>query len=113
VCSPISVQLDAVDALAAELAALAGELDDDAGLCRSTARSFASALDGHEGWTAAAAATAWGSLTEVVAARTAAVAATLTSATAAYRAADTALSAGMSAGLAGAHSRRPGEVAPR
>ena len=35
--SSIRVQLDVVAALAAELAALAAELDDDARLCRSTA----------------------------------------------------------------------------
>jgi hypothetical protein len=106
VCAPISVQLDAVDALAAELAALAGELGDEAELCRSTARSLFAALDGHEGWAAGAAATAWGSLTEVVAARTAAVAATLTAATTAYRAADAAMSEGIG-------QRRPGEAGPR
>ena len=91
-CSTISVQLDAVEALAAELGGLAAELDDEADLCRSAARSLSSALHGHEGWTAGATATAWGSLVTVVAARTSAVAATLTRATAAYRAADAALS---------------------
>jgi hypothetical protein len=105
-CSPISVQLDAVDALAAELAALAAELGDEGELCRSTARSLSTALDGHEGWTAGATATAWGSLAGVVAARTAAVAATLTRATAAYRAADAALSEGLG-------SRAHGTVGPR
>jgi hypothetical protein len=96
-CSTISVQLDAVEALAAELSALAVELDDDADLCRSRAGALSAALDGHEGWTAGATATAWGSLTAVVAARTAAVAATLTAAAAAYRAADAALSDGIRA----------------
>ena len=96
-CSTISVQLDAVEALAAELAALAAELDDDGDLCRSLAGALSAALDGHEGWTAGATATAWGSLAAVVAARTAAVAATLTRATAAYRAQDAALSEGIGA----------------
>lgn len=105
-CSPISVQLDAVDALAAELTALAVDLGEEEGLCRSTGRSLSVALDGHEGWTAAATATAWASLAAVVAARTAAVAATLAGATAAYRAADTALSEGIG-------SRAPGRVGPR
>ena len=94
-CSTISVQLHAVEALAAELAALAAELDDESDLCRSTATSLSAALDGHEGWTAGATATAWGSLTAVLAARTAAVATTLTGAAAAYRAADAALSEGI------------------
>ena len=43
-CSTISVQLDAVDALAAELAALAAELGEEEGLCRSTAASLSAAL---------------------------------------------------------------------
>jgi hypothetical protein len=102
--SPISVQLDAVEALAAELAVLAAELDDDAELCRSTAVSFTTALEGDEGWTSGAAATAWASLTALVAARTSAVADTLTAATAAYRAADSA----MAGGIAG--RRAPGAV---
>jgi len=105
-CSPISVQLDAVDALAVELAALSAELGEEEGLCRSTARSLTAALEGHEGWTAGATATAWAALVAVVSARTAAVAATLTGATAAYRAADAALSEGIG-------SRRPGPVGPR
>ena len=102
-CSTISVQLDGVQALAAELAALAAELDDESDLCRSTARLLSAALDGHEGWTAGATATAWGSLTAVLAARTAAVASTLTGAAAAYRAADAALSEGI-----GSPGPRPG-----
>jgi hypothetical protein len=105
-CSTISVQLDAVDALAVELAALAAELGEEEALCRSTARSLTTALDGHEGWTAGAAATAWGGLAAVVAARAVSVAATLTGATSAYRAADAALSTGIG-------GREPGTVGPR
>jgi hypothetical protein len=89
--SIISVQLDAVAALAAELTALAAELDDEAALCRSTASSFASALPGENGWAAADAATAWSGLTAVVAERGRAVAATLAAAVDSYRAIDTAL----------------------
>ena len=58
-CSPITVHPDAVGGLATELTALAAELHDQAGLCRSTADSLHSALEGHEGWTAGAAGTAW------------------------------------------------------
>jgi len=105
-CSTISVQLEALDALAAELAALATELDDDAHLCRSTAGSLSDALDGREGWAAGATATAWGSLIGVVAARTSAVATTLDRATAAYRAADEAMAQDL-------RSREPGRVGPR
>ena len=89
----ISVQFDALEGLAAELAALATELDDDAALCRSAAAALSTALDGNEGWTSGGAAIAWGSLTGTVAARTAAVAGTLRAAAIAYRAADAALSA--------------------
>ncbi len=105
-CSTISVQLDTVDALAAELTALATELAEEEGLCRSTAGSLSAALDGHEGWTAGATATAWGALAGVLSARTAAVATTLTGAVAAYRAADSALSEGIG-------WREPGTVGPR
>ena len=100
-CSTISVQLDAVAALAAELAALAAELDGESDLCRSTAASLSAALEGHEGWTAGATVTAWGSLAALVAARTSAVAITLTGAAAAYRAADAALSDGIGSSMPG------------
>jgi hypothetical protein len=94
----ISVQLDAVEALAGELAALAAELADDAGLCRSTAASLTAALGGEEGWTAGAAAIAWASLEGFVAARTGALAATLVDAVAAYRAEDAVLSERLGSG---------------
>ncbi len=87
----ISVHLDEVGALAAELAALAAELDDDARMCRSTATRLADALGGQEGWRAGALATAWGALAAVVADRAGAVAASLVAATVAYRDADAAL----------------------
>ncbi len=87
----ITVRLDAVEALAAELSVLAGELVDDAALCRSTATSLYAALSGDTGWSAGSAATTWSALAEVVAARSGSVAGTLVSAVAAYRAAETAL----------------------
>jgi hypothetical protein len=89
--SILSVQLDAVEALAVELAGLATELAGDAALCRSTATSLGAALGGDEGWTAGGVAVAWGGLTEVVADRADAVAGTLLAAVAAYRDADAAL----------------------
>jgi hypothetical protein len=100
----ITVRLDAVEALAAELSALAGELSDDAALCRSTATSLYVALSGDEGWSAGSAATAWAAVADVVAARSGAVAGTLVSAVAAYRAAD----AVMAQRLAFARSEKPG-----
>jgi hypothetical protein len=87
----IVVQLDAVAALADELAALARELDDDAAECRRAATGIAAALDGPEGATAAAAATAWGSLAAVVAAQVAELAAVLAGAVSRYRELDRAL----------------------
>ena len=89
----ISVQSDALEALAGELAALAAELDEDATLSRTAASALYTALDGAEGWTSGGAAIARGSLTGVVAARTAAVAGTLGAAAVAYRAADATLAA--------------------
>jgi hypothetical protein len=100
VSTVITVQLDAVEELAAELAALAGRLSDDARLCTSTAASFATALGGDDGWRARATTTAWASLTEVLAEGAGALASTLFAAAAAYRAAD--------AGLAGAIDPGPG-----
>jgi hypothetical protein len=94
----IAVQFDALDALAAELAALARELSDDAALCRATATSLYAALVGEEGWAAGSAATAWAALAEAVAARSGAVAGTLVGAVAAYRAADAALASRIGAG---------------
>ena len=90
-----NVHLDQICAIGADLAALAGELDDDARMCRSTAVRLADALGGHDGWRAGALATAWGGLASVVADRAGAVAATLVSATVAYRDSDAVLAAGL------------------
>ena len=87
----ISVALDEVGALAAQLSALAGELQQSARTCRSAAVGLQNALGGDEGWRAGAVATAWGSLVEVVAERAGAVAATLVSATDGYADVDAAL----------------------
>jgi hypothetical protein len=100
----ITVRLEAVEALATELSVLAGELSDDAALCRSAATSLYAALSGDTGWSAGSAATTWSALTEVVAARSGAVAGTLVSAVAAYRAAEAALAER----IAFARSEKPG-----
>jgi hypothetical protein len=102
--SIISVQLDAVQALAAELHALAAELDDEAALCRSTAGSLGAALPGEVGRLAADAGSAWSGLTGLLADRSRAVAATLAGAVDSYRATDLALSQRLG-------SRRSGAVA--
>jgi hypothetical protein len=89
--SPITIHPGAVGGLADEMTALATELHDEADLCRSTAASLASALDGSEGWTAGGTGTAWAALVQSLADRSSAVALTLVAAVAAYRAADDAL----------------------
>jgi hypothetical protein len=91
----ITVHLDEVGMLAAELARLGAELDDEALICRSVGARLREALGGDVGWRAGAVAGAWEGLARVVAARAEAVAATLTSATVAYRDRDAALAAGM------------------
>jgi hypothetical protein len=87
----IRVQLDAVTALAAELSALAGELDDQTRLCRSAASSLFAALPGEEGLTAGAAGGTWAALLAALADRTAAVSGVLGRSVNAYRAEDAAL----------------------
>ena len=103
----VTVEPAALEALAAELAAVATELAGDAEHSRSLAATFSVALGWEEGWAASAAAGAWASLEEVVADRTRAVADTLAGAAAAYRAEDAALSGHMGRGRAG------GERGPR
>ena len=88
----ISVQLDAVAALAAELAALATALAEEAPLCTSTATSLSAALGGREGGAAGAAGLGWAARLEGLARRSGTIATTLTGAVAAYRAADAQLS---------------------
>ena len=96
--SSIRVQLDVVAALAAELAGLAAELDDDARLCRSAAATLSTALGGDEGWAAGSTGGLWAALTGLIAARTRAMGGTLAAAVDAYRAADLALAHRIGAG---------------
>mgnify|MGYP000695630442 CR=1 FL=1 len=90
-------------ALADDLGLLATELTDDADAARSASVVVAQALEGEEGRTAAAAATAWGSLLELVADRARTVADTLRAAVTAYRAEDVALA--QHVGRTGRHPR--------
>src|SRR5215217_3780343 len=83
----ISVQLDALEALAGELTALAGELADDADRCAGAASTLAGALGGSEGLTAGSAAATWSALAHAVADGVRAMAGVLAAALAAYRAA--------------------------
>jgi hypothetical protein len=97
----VLVRPDVVTALAGELVALAAELSDDADRCRATAGALATALDGDEGWTAGAAATAWAGLEELLAEQTAALAATLTAAVQAYLAEDARIAGEIGSGRPG------------
>jgi hypothetical protein len=106
VSAVITIQLDAVEALAAELATLARALGEDARLCSSTAGSLAAALGGDDGWRARAAATAWGALTEHLADGAGALSTTLTAAVSAYRAADAGLAGAIDPGLGRRRSPR-------
>ena len=93
----ITVHLDEVGMLAAELSGLAAELDDGARTCRSAGVRLRSALGGYEGWRAGALTTAWAALAEGVADRAGAVAASLVAATVSYREVDGALAPGQAA----------------
>ncbi|MGY1659818.1 hypothetical protein ACI78Q_01185 [Geodermatophilus sp. SYSU D00705] len=87
----IAAQFDAIDALAAELTALAAELGDDARLCRSTAVSLRAAVSGETAARAEAAGSGWAGLLELLAEQTGALATTLSAAVDSYRLTDTVL----------------------
>jgi hypothetical protein len=99
----ISVQLDAVEELAAELAALAVALAHELPLCTATVGSLATALGGQEGFLAFSAGSGWPRLIGALGDRTGAIATTLSHAVDAYRALD--------AGLAERVSGRVGAAA--
>jgi hypothetical protein len=103
----ISVQLDALAALLADLAGLGAELDGEARLIAATGRSLATALAGPVGEEAAAAGCDGAELVTALATRVQIVTATLDAALDAYRRAD--------AGLAGqlATGWSPGTPVPR
>jgi hypothetical protein len=94
----LSIERAGLRALAAELSALGGELAEDAELCRSTARSFTTALGGLDDGTAEGAASAWAALDELLADSVSALAGTLTAAVDAYAARDQALAARIASG---------------
>jgi hypothetical protein len=87
----ISVQLDAVEDLAAELATLAVALAHEAPLCTSTVGSLAAALGGEEGFLAFSAGSGWPRLIDALADRAGAISTTLSNAVDAYRALDAGL----------------------
>jgi hypothetical protein len=89
---PITIQLDAAQALAEELAALAAELATEADLCASTAVPLATAAPGEVSDAAGATGRAWAAYVADLADGTGAVAATLRAAVQAYRLQDAAVS---------------------
>ena len=91
----VHVDPEELAALAAELAALADALADDAEDCRLSATALNSALPGTEGWEAAGVARACGTMTGALADHTAALARTLVAASASYRARDAAVAGGI------------------
>ena len=97
----ISVQLDALGALLAELTVLGAELGEEGELAAAAGRSLGAALPGPVGEAAAGAGADWADALTTLAARALAVAATLDAALAAYRAADEGLAAGIDRGWAG------------
>jgi hypothetical protein len=102
----ISVQLEALAGLLAELRALGAEFAEEEQCTAATGGSLAGALAGPVGEEAALAAAEWAGALAALAARTLAVAATLDAALAAYRAADL--------GLAGQiHAGRDGRIGTR
>ncbi len=98
----IAIQLDAVQALGEELAALAGELAGDTDLCAATAVSLATAASGPVSDAAGSTGRAWATLVADCVAGTEAASATLLAAVRSYRFADAALSDRLLAARAGA-----------
>jgi hypothetical protein len=99
----ISVQLDALTALLAELSALGVDLEREGQLCAATGRSLTAALAGPVGTDAGVAGAGWAELVTALAVRTLAVAASLEAAVASYRAADAGIAGQLAPG-------RPGSV---
>ena len=100
---PISVQLDVVQGLAEELTGLAAELSADEALCGAVAGSFWAAVEGTPGYWASAAGTGWAGVLEVLAQRSAAVAATFAAACEEYRRAEAELARVLDALLGRGH----------
>ncbi|RBY74662.1 hypothetical protein DQ238_21505 [Geodermatophilus sp. TF02-6] len=99
--STITVEPDAVDALATDLTGLAGEMARGADTCRSAATAFGAALGGDVGAAASSAARAWSASLDSLAQHVGTISAALVSLAAEYRVADAALAAGLD------DSRRP------
>ncbi len=94
---PITIQYDAVDALVARLAGLAGELTARADDCRTTPPSLSAAVPGDAGAAAAAAGRAWSALLDTLARQVGSYAAALGTLCAEYRSVDATLATGLGA----------------
>jgi hypothetical protein len=97
----ISVQVDVLAGLLADLRVLGGELTEDEQLTAASARSLQRALPGPVGEEADLAGAAWASALAALAARTLAVAASLDAALSAYRVADAGLAGQIDRGQSG------------
>ncbi len=97
----IAIQLDAVQALGEELAALATELSADTDLCASSAASLAVAAPGEVADRAGTTGRTWASLVADLAAGADAASRTLLAAVTSYRLADAAVSDRLLAARAG------------
>jgi hypothetical protein len=97
----ISVQLDVLGGLLAELRALGVELAEEEQLTSASGRSLEGALIGPVGEEAGLAGAEWTGALAALATRTLAVAATLEAALAAYRAADLGLAEQLDGGRSG------------
>jgi hypothetical protein len=97
----ISVQLDVLGGLLAELRALGVELTEEEQLTGASGRSLARAIAGPVGAESAAAGAEWTGALGALAARTLAVAATLEAALDAYRTADLGLAGRLAGGQGG------------
>jgi hypothetical protein len=103
--SPVTVQPDAVSAIADELTAMSEQLAAELPACRAAARSLEAGLADDVGRRAARTAGAWAELTDLLVDACAAAAQGLRSAVESYRLLD----AGLAAGLAAADpTPRPG-----
>jgi hypothetical protein len=103
----ISVQLDVLGGLLAELRALGVELAEEGRSAAATGRSLERALAGPVGEEAVLAGAQWTGAVAGLATRTLAVAATLDAALAAYRAADLGLAEQLAGGRSGRVGARP------
>jgi hypothetical protein len=106
----ISVQLDVLAGLLAELSCLGVELTEEQQLTAATGRSLERALPGPVGEEAALAGAAWAAALTPLAVRTLAVVASLDAALSAYRAADVRLAGLIDGGRGG---RVPVVAVPR